>query len=137
MSQSANVDKLIDMAQSLVDIQTQKPSLKEKLKSRKFWLAVALMVAGVCGMIGFGDNTTTIIVFAILEVIAVVGYWISEGGLDKVRAQELTVSIMTMIELIGGTANAEEEAQKAIDKAKQEVEKEDATKEETTSEWRQ
>jgi len=123
------------MAQSLVDIQAQKPTLKDKLKSRKFWLAVALMVAGVCGVIGFGDNTTAIIVFAILEVVAVVGYWISEGGLDKVRAQELTVSIMTLIELIGGTTNAEEEAQKAIDEAKQEAAKEDATtKEETTSE---
>lgn len=122
MNQSANVEQLLNMVQDLIAIQTSKPTLKEKLKSRKFWLAVALMIAGICGMVGCNDNTTAIIVFAVLEIVAVVGYWISEGGLDKTRAQELTSSIITLVEIIGGMADAKTEAQDAIEEAKKESE---------------
>ena len=125
--QLGNIDQILEMVQSLINMQASTPTLKDKLKSRKFWLAIALIFSGICGLIGFNDNTTAIVVFAILEIVGVVGYWISEGGLDKVRAQELTVSIMTLIDMLNGKIDAESAADAAIDDAESAVDENNKT----------
>lgn len=115
-NQLDNMNQVLEMIQELININSSSPSLTDKLKSRKFWLAVALMIAGICGIIGFSDNITAIVVFAIVEVIAVVGYWISEGGLDKIRAQELSLSIITLIDMVkGDNTNLDEELSQYTD----------------------
>ena len=56
-------------------------------------------------MIGFSDNTIAIITFAIIEIVAVVGYWISEGGIDRKRAEGLANAVITLVEMLGGLSD--------------------------------
>ena len=112
------VDQLVEIGQNLVDAACSKPTLAEKLKSRKFWLSAATAIVGICGLIGFSDNTTAIIVFAILEIVSVVGYCIVEGYIDAARAKEMLAAIGTIGSMIGNKEVAEAEAQKAVDEFK-------------------
>ena len=118
-------ESLVEMAQTLLDTQTNTPTLKSKLKSRKFWLAAAGCIAGICGMIGFNDNLTAIIIFAVLEIVSIVAYCISEGMIDASRTKQLLTAAMTLIEIIGGSADAKEAAQSAVDHAKADAAAED------------
>lgn len=94
--------EVIDLAGELIKASVSKPGLKEKLHSRKFWISLAGVVAGICGIVGCSDNTTAIIVFAILEIISVAGYCITEGSIDKARASHLLDSALDMIDMIQG-----------------------------------
>lgn len=60
---------------------TQAPWYK-KFTSRKFILALVGVVTGICGMIGFSDNTTAVIAFIAIEILSLMGYIIAEGIVD-------------------------------------------------------
>lgn len=109
-----HVNALIAMAQDLVTAQTTKPDFKTKLKSRKFWLAAAGCIAGVLGMVGCSDNSIAVAIFAILEILSIAVYCISEWTLDSKRAEQLVDATTTLLEIIGNKRNAKEEADKAI-----------------------
>ena len=113
------VDKLVDVAQNLVDVVTTKRTLKEKLQSRKFWACIALMVVGVCGMVGLNDNTTAIIAFVIMEIVAVGMYVITEGYIDAVHAKELLQAIGSFGKMMTHTDERSAEADQALDEAEQ------------------
>lgn len=114
-TQSAETEALINMAQDLVAVQTTKPDLKTKLKSRKFWLAAAGCIAGLLGMIGCSDNVIAIAIFAVLEIVSIVVYCcFCEGKVDNEHAQKLIDATMHLLEIIGGRRNAKDEADKAM-----------------------
>lgn len=60
---------------------TQAPWYK-KFTSRKFILAMIGVITGICGMIGFSDNTTAVIAFIAIEILSLMGYIIAEGLVD-------------------------------------------------------
>ena len=111
---SEQVEQLVEIGNHFIDAATAKPTLREKLRSRKFWLCVALMVVGICGMIGFSNDTTAIIVFAILEIVSVLGYCFTEGYIDASRAKGVLSSVETIGIMLGNSTVAQEESQKAI-----------------------
>ena len=69
-----NIDKLVEIGSTLVDVVSEKSSIKSKLRSRKFWLTMVGVIVGICGIIGFNDNTTAIIAFSVLELGSIIGY---------------------------------------------------------------
>ena len=54
----------------------------KKFTSRKFIMALIGVITGICGMIGFSDNTTAVIAFIAIEVLSLAGYIIAEGVVD-------------------------------------------------------
>ena len=133
MNQSANAE-LVALAKSMLEKQNTPQTLKDKLKSRKFWLATAGCAAGLCGMIGFNDNITAIVVFAVLEVVSIVAYCISEGMVDSTRVTAIMEAIITIVEMSGGSVDAEKVAQDAVNQAKEEIAAEEAAEEATNIE---
>ena len=105
---------LINMAQDLVTAQTTKPDFKTKLKSRKFWLSAAGCIAGVMGMVGCSDNAIAVAIFAVLEILSIAVYCISEGKIDAKRTEQLIDAATMLMEIIGGKRDPKEEADKAI-----------------------
>lgn len=105
---------LISMAQDLVAAQTTKPDFKTKLKSRKFWLSAAGCIAGVMGMIGCSDNAIAVAIFAVLEILSIAVYCISEGKIDAKRTEQLIDAATMLMEIIGGKRDPKEEADKVI-----------------------
>lgn len=105
---------LISMAQDLVTAQTAKPDFKTKLKSRKFWLSAAGCIAGVMGMVGCSDNAIAVAIFAVLEILSIAVYCISEGRIDSKRAEQLVDATTTLLEIIGSKRDPKDEADKAI-----------------------
>jgi len=103
-----NTDELIRLASTLVETQTTRPNWKEKIKSRKFWMSAAGCIVGICGMIGCSNNTTAIIVFAILEIASIAIYCISEGVIDANRSKQLAEAASKLFEMIGGAIDAED-----------------------------
>ena len=97
---SEHEDEILDIAKNIVTAATTKPTWQEKFKSRKFWIAIAGIVAGICGIIGCNDNTTAIIIFAILEILSVGMYCITEGNIDTNRARSLMDSAMVLFEMV-------------------------------------
>lgn len=114
-----DIDKLVDVTQNLLDVIMSKRTLKEKLQSRKFWACLALMAVGICGMIGFNDNTTVIVAFVILEIVSVVTYVLTEGYIDAAHAKEIIQALGALGKSINSDRPAEE-AKQAIEKAEQE-----------------
>lgn len=101
-------EELLKLANSLVEAHNAKPTIKDKLKSRKFWIAAAGCITGICGMIGFNQNTTAVVVFIVLEIVSVLAYSFSESSVDTARAKQFLGSIATLIEMIEGTIDAED-----------------------------
>lgn len=100
--------EVLAMAQALVDAQTNKPTLKEKLKSRKFWTAIAGIASGIFGILNANGNTTAMVVFVILQIASVVAYCVAEGTIDAARAKQLAEAAAVLIEMLGGSINAED-----------------------------
>lgn len=115
-SAKSSIDQMVEIGNNLVEAVTSKPTFKEKLRSRKFWLAVVGVAVGVCGMIGFNDNTTAIVAFAILEILSVLGYCFTEGVIDAARIKEMLAAIGTIGAMLGNEELAKEEAEKSKDK---------------------
>ncbi|MCM1294986.1 MAG: hypothetical protein NC311_05545 [Muribaculaceae bacterium] len=94
-------EQLLALAQTIVESQNTKVSLKDKLKSRKFWMSVAGFVAGLMGMIGCKDNVIALAVFGIVEIVSILVYCFSEGTVDSARAKNLAEATATFIEMLG------------------------------------
>jgi len=58
---------------------------KQKLSSRKFWVAVSSIVAGLMVIIGSSDGDVEAIAGAIIAVGGAVAYIITEGKIDAQR----------------------------------------------------
>jgi len=118
INDNTNIDKIVDVAENLVDVVSTKRTIKDKLQSRKFWACIALLVVGTCGIFGFDSNSTAIIAFVIMDILAVAMYVITEGYIDAVHAKEFIRAFGSLGKMLqDGKAN--EDAQKALDEAEQ------------------
>lgn len=59
-----------------------KQTILEKLTSRKFWAAIATIVAGLIMLFGCAETTAETISGAIMVIGGAVGYMIAEGIVD-------------------------------------------------------
>jgi len=54
----------------------------EKLKSRKFWVAIVSIIVGVLGLFGASDNVIQLVSSAGLILIPGIVYIVTEGKID-------------------------------------------------------
>ena len=59
----------------------------KKLTSRKFWLAVAALVASIMAMVGADDAVITQVTALITAAATVVAYIVGEGLVDAAKVQ--------------------------------------------------
>lgn len=62
---------------------------KRKLTSRKWWMAVAVLVCGLVQMFGFSEQIVSQISGTIMAIAAVVSYTIGEGLADGAISVEI------------------------------------------------
>src|SRR5699024_3185159 len=65
-----SAEQIANSIQQILDSFTSTPGLVQKLKSRKFWLAVAGLFIGICGILGWGNNPYAVAIFTALQVIS-------------------------------------------------------------------
>lgn len=55
---------------------------KQKLTSRKLWLAVAGLISGLCVAFGLSDNDVAQISGIVMSIASVIAYIVGEGLID-------------------------------------------------------
>lgn len=93
-------EALIDHAVKFMESATKKSTIKEKLSSRKFWIAAVGCVTGILGMIGLNDNIVALIAFAVLELGSIIGYCIAEGMVDAASFQKLLDVVSQIVDMM-------------------------------------
>lgn len=96
------MEHLTAMTTKITNAQTTPQTFFSKLKSRKFWMALIGAAAGVCGMLNSNGNVTAILIFVVLEVCSIFGYFFTEGTIDNTRTKEL-IQMANQIAAIIGT----------------------------------
>lgn len=86
---------------------TQAPWYK-KFASRKFILAMIGVITGICGMVGFSDNTTAVIAFIAIEVMSLVGYIVAEGLVDAKAVKSGATILQEIADVIGALIDKKE-----------------------------
>jgi hypothetical protein len=66
--------------------------MKNKLTSRKFWLAITGLVVGVLAMFGVPNNLTSQISGVIMSLGSVIAYIVGEGLVDAAGAANVADS---------------------------------------------
>jgi len=77
--------------------------MKNKLSSRKLWVAIAGFVMGISMVFGLDENTISSIAGAVVSIISVATYIYTEGRIDAAAVSEIAVDIENIIELIDET----------------------------------
>lgn len=93
-------EALVDHAVKFMESATKKSTIKEKLSSRKFWIAAVGCITGILGMIGLNDNIVALIAFVVLELGSIVGYCIAEGMIDAASFQKLLDVVSQIVDMI-------------------------------------
>ena len=76
--------------------------IKEKLTSRKFWLTLIGVGAGIAQLCGADGNTVELICGAALAIVPSVIYIIMEGKIDAEGAKRLALSVSEAIDTAFG-----------------------------------
>lgn len=84
-----SAEQIANSIQQILDSFTTTPGIVQKLKSRKFWLAIAGLFIGICGILGWGNNPYAVAIFTALQIISIVVYCLSEGKIDAERIQAM------------------------------------------------
>ena len=94
---NVSAEQLIVIGQNLASAACSAPTLKGKLKSRKFWVSVLGAIIGVLGMFNMATNTAMFIASASVALLSILGYCFAEGVVDAIRAKQLlqTISAIT------------------------------------------
>lgn len=71
-------------------------NIKQKLTSRKFWVALITILTGILGIVGAEDNVVQIITSALLTLVPTIIYIITEGKIDA-------ASVSTIVTTVGET----------------------------------
>jgi uncharacterized membrane protein len=72
---------------------------KEKLSSRKLWAAIVGVVMGVAMVFGLDESTITDVAGAVVSIVSLMTYIITEGKIDAAAAEKL-VGIDKVIEIV-------------------------------------
>ena len=92
--------RLLNSAAALLESKTTKPTWKDKLNSRKFWMCIVGIICGVLGIIGFNDSIIGIVASSIVSLGSIVGYMISEGTVDSASIKALLELVSKIIDQI-------------------------------------
>lgn len=74
--------------------------MKKKLTSRKFWVAVSGIVAGILMMFGYADTSIDVVAGAIVTVGSTVGYMLAEGKADAANITKVIEGTLDAVEVI-------------------------------------
>ena len=72
----------------------------KKLTSRKFWIAVSQIVAGLLIVFNFTDNTATVISGAIVSLSSAVIYIVTEGKIDAASVTQACQDVQEAVEVV-------------------------------------
>lgn len=109
-----SAEQIANSIQQILDSFTTTPGLAQKLKSRKFWLAVAGLFIGICGILGWGDNPYAVAIFTALQVISIVVYCMSEGKIDAERIQAMGNAIENLSEALKELLHKDDKEQEPV-----------------------
>jgi len=74
--------------------------MKAKLTSRKFWVAISQIVAGLTIVFGLSDSTSAVITGAIVSVSSAIIYMVTEGKIDAAKAAQVITDVQTVVETL-------------------------------------
>lgn len=80
-------------------------SLKQKLSSRKLWATITGVIAGLSMVFGLDEATISTIAGAVVSVMSVMTYIITEGRIDAEGVKNAASSIQDSIDIIKGNTN--------------------------------
>lgn len=80
-------------------------NLKSKLTSRKFWITLVSVIAGVAQLLGADGNIVSTVSGALLAAIPAVIYVITEGKIDAEGVKKLASSLSDSLDVIAGDKN--------------------------------
>jgi len=75
-------------------------ALKRKLSSRKLWAAVAGVVTGLATVFGLDEHVITSVAGAVVSVVSVMTYIITEGRVDAAAVKNAVEDIQNVIEVL-------------------------------------
>lgn len=89
--------------------------MKEKLTSRKFWVAIISIITGILGIMNCDDNIIVFVGSALTIIIPTVSYIIIEGKIDAGRVTSATQELLTLLnELIGQLSFKNEDTEENV-----------------------
>lgn len=74
-------------------------TLKKKLTSRKFWAAVAGLVAGLAMVFGLDETVINTVAGAVVSVASVIAYIVTEGKVDAEGVKTAVESVQEVVEV--------------------------------------
>ena len=80
-------------------------NLKKKLSSRKLWAMVAGIVTGLAMVFGLDENTINTVAGAVVSVMSVITYIVTEGKIDAAAVGEAANKVQESIDKV--TENVE------------------------------
>ena len=67
--------------------------MKKKLQSRKFWVAIAVIVAGVLMMFGYSETSAETVAGSIVTIGGALGYLFAEAKADAAHVDKNTYGV--------------------------------------------
>lgn len=101
----------------------------EKLKSRKFLMALLSVIVGVATMIGCDDASITLISGIGLIVIPTIIYIVTEGKVDMAAVNKIVDTASQIVDLVEGSDDTEETTSETTEETTEEVVEETTTTE--------
>ena len=80
-------------------------TLKSKLTSRKFWLTLISVAAGIAQLLGADGNIVSTVSGALLAAVPAIIYVITEGKIDAEGVKKLASSLSDSLDVIAGDEN--------------------------------
>jgi hypothetical protein len=92
-----------------------KEQIFRKLTSRKFWIGVSGVVAGLVMMFGFAETSAETISGAVLAIGSAVGYMLSEGIVDAKNIGKILEGAEIIVGEIKDGKDADETTEEGAD----------------------
>lgn len=83
--------------------EVSKMNMKQKITSRKLWAAVAGVVTGLAMVFGLDETVISTVAGAIVSVMSVVTYIVTEGKVDAERIKNTIEDIQESIKAVEGS----------------------------------
>lgn len=73
-----------------------------KLKSRKFWMALISVAAGIMSLLNFSESTVSTVSGLLLTLVPTVTYIVTEGKIDAASLKNLLGAVSETLEAASG-----------------------------------
>lgn len=75
-------------------------TFKQKISSRKLWIAISTIVSGLLMMFGFAETSIETISGAILIIGGAMSFNISEGMIDSARIKQIANAVIDVVNTV-------------------------------------